>query len=563
MNDVHDDQPLSCEQLQVEEQLSAVDAILRYSRSDLPTQQLAFIKGIGAASMNATEEELLSLMELCTHLLSSPLSMTTDDNIRRIVLIATLVEVAAMGRSWPASPSNPEAFASKKEGLTSSLSEALITLAQGTEDDIDAALDAVESVLVSGEGFRGERARSLIEATMDKGPCISSLKIISRLTPLAWSPERNQGTLLQEIVLPLIESYLDDADYSVQETTAAHFPALIPLFPLDLAAEFIPRVSRSLGGHSNWKVRVALANSLPLLIQQLVASASKSECVEGSERVKACIGGLIDLLVENLASDDSQWVASAAHCAAGPALIASSSLDLSPRQKSSLVCLYRDAITSLPRPPPADEMMKLAACLSDVASICHSCPLWEDLNLSLVFNTLMESRMSNVAATAARQVPSLLSLDAFLLSRLVGALLTSISAKSKQIEGPQLDTLALAVSSILLPITEALKLAGVLGEGSGVTVRVVVAFIQGLIQISGLEVNERCSNGKMTDRVRSSKCGSWRIRLNIANQADEIFKCLDPYLGDQDRGVVMSIIKALSEDPVASVRKELARCYKG
>ena len=134
--------------LEEDEGLSSVEAILRHARSD-PSQQLAYIKGIGAASLHASESELLSLAELCIHLLSSASSSANDADKREMIL-STWQEVAEVGRAWPTNKS--DALMSTKEALLNLSSDALIKAAKEGEDQeehVDAILAAIQSLLAT------------------------------------------------------------------------------------------------------------------------------------------------------------------------------------------------------------------------------------------------------------------------------------------------------------------------------------------------------------------------------------------------------------------------------
>ena len=237
--------------------------------------------------------------------------------------------------------------------------------------------------------------------------------------------------------------------------------SVLPLLPQALAVDLAPRLAEQLAGSANWKVRQAAAAAIPQIAAALL-TATEAEGAAALPQIATALltaaggmpanndhvaaGGdhtgpgncrgeaaaadrrededaprtvdrLAHLLLHQLALDGSQWVCTAAQCAAGPlicclgprwplrggpgattggviggadeGIACSGGVGAPPHLRvlllRGLLGLYREAVLS-PRPPPAATQAALAQCFAGVtARLVPAVVSWEESGLEEVF----------------------------------------------------------------------------------------------------------------------------------------------------------------------------------
>ena len=245
------------------------------------------------------------------------------------------------------------------------------------------------------------------------------------------------------------------------QVVVSRLHSVLPLLPRALAVDLTPRLCEQLACSPNWKVRQAAAAAIPQIAAALLTAAggmpennNRSHVAAGGDHTGPgnCRGEAADddrrededaprtvdrlahLLLHQLALDGSQWVCTAAQCAAGPLICCLGSgwplrgglgataggviggadesaacpgdVGAPPGADESIACpggvgalpedhqrmlllgllgLYREAVLS-PRPPPAATQAALAQCFAGVtARLVPAVVSWEESGLEEVF----------------------------------------------------------------------------------------------------------------------------------------------------------------------------------
>mmetsp|Transcript_60521 Transcript_60521/g.192103 ORF Transcript_60521/g.192103 Transcript_60521/m.192103 type:complete len:622 (+) Transcript_60521:182-2047(+) len=276
--------------LEIDEALSALEAIDKYARGDLPVQRLCYIKGMAKAAVEAGYEASATvLMPLVREL-----SQDDDPDARQ----ACAEQLAPLAELYAGDGSDAGYYD------VLGVLEAIVTLLM---DDVEEVQGAAEEALVAvapllrqeeQEGSLMEILQQLQEQDDEEEELrMLCVRLIGGLAGILG------GSMCQRHTVPRLVAMAQDEAFRVRKAVALCVPKVCKEVRADVVQEILLPTFLALSQDEIWSVRKACAESLGELAVVVPP--------------QVCQDHLVDVF-ENFANDVSHWVRTAAFHQLGP-----------------------------------------------------------------------------------------------------------------------------------------------------------------------------------------------------------------------------------------------------